>query len=204
MFEETNHVYVSGEMLTLPSFSHCVYGEKFMNFSLGVNRLSGNEDELPILISERILPKSLNIGTHLSIVGQIRSYNQHCERKNKLIISVFTKEIMLDDFTDRTLDCNECELVGYICKPVVYRKTPFLREISDILLAVNRNYGKSDYLPCIAWGRNARYANSLSVGQKLCLNGRLQSRNYKKVLENGVIEERIAYEVSCSLIYSID
>lgn len=204
MFEETNHIYVSGEALTLPSFSHCVYAERFMHFTLGVSRLSGNEDKLPVLISERIIPDGLTIGTHLSIVGQIRSYNQHSEKKNKLIISVFAKEIAIDEFSDRTLDSNECELVGYICKPVVYRKTPFLREISDILLAVNRNYGKSDYLPCIAWGRNARYANSLSIGQKLCLSGRLQSRNYKKIMENGIIEERIAYEVSCSLIYSID
>ncbi|MDD5981439.1 MAG: single-stranded DNA-binding protein [Clostridium sp.] len=201
MSETTNYIYVSGEAATLPEYSHSMYGENFFSFFLSVRRLSGTEDMVPVLISERIIPQSIDTpGAHFSIIGQIRSYNKKTPGGSKLVISVFAKEIIRDADSDRDADCNECELTGFVCKPVIYRTTPFSREISDVLLAVNRNYGKSDYLPCIAWGRNARYLSNVSVGDKLGVSGRLQSRDYKKTLENGVVENRTAYEVSCSSV----
>lgn len=205
MSENTNYIYLSGVISSPPEFSHSIYGENFYRLFLSVKRLSGVEDTVPVTVSERILPSAaVEIGTHFSVIGQVRSYNQRNSSGSKLIITVFAREMIQDTCADRDADCNECELLGFICKPVIYRTTPFSREISDVLLAVNRNYGKSDYLPCIAWGRNARYLNKLTVGSELSVIGRLQSRDYKKLLDNGEIETRIAYEISCSSLELIE
>lgn len=205
MSENTNYIYISGVISSPPEFSHSLYGENFYRFFLSIRRLSGIEDNIPVTISERILPQSAEkLGAHFSVIGQIRSYNKKCTNGNKLIVTVFAKEIIQDVSIDRDADCNECELVGFICKPVIYRTTPFSRQISDVLLAVNRNYGKSDYLPCIAWGRNAHYLNTLTVGSELSIVGRLQSRDYRKLLDNGEIEMRTTLEVSCSSLELVE
>ncbi len=197
MSETNNYIYVSGVISSPPEFSHSIYGEKFYRLFLNIKRLSEVEDRIPVTISERIMPDAARgIGAHFSIIGQIRSYNQKTANGSKLLITVFAKEIIHDMSSDRDTDCNECELTGFICKPVIYRTTPFSREISDVLLAVNRNYGKSDYLPCIAWGRNARYLKKLTVGNELSITGRLQSRDYRKLLDNGQMENRTEYKIS--------
>ena len=201
MSESSNNIYISGLCMSAPELSHTVYEENFYRFFIGVRRLSGAEDVIPVTVSESILAvRPVMVSFHYTIVGQIRSYNLHSENGSKLLISVFAKELYSDSSNDRSLDCNRCELTGFICKDVTYRTTPFAREISDVLIAVNRRYGKSDYLPCIAWGKNARKLSMLSVGDEIYLEGRLQSREYIKTLPDGSTENRIAYEVSCSTV----
>lgn len=187
-----------GKVASEKKYSHEIYGEKFYIFNLEVVRLSSTVDIIPITISERLLTGiNLEMGKSLKIEGQFRSYNNYENEKNKLILTVFAKEIAEANLEENKEEVsNEVKLVGYICKKPIYRQTPFGREIADILLAVNRAYNKSDYIPCIAWGRNARFCENMEVGTEVRLTGRVQSRIYEKKHEDGTVEERVAYEVS--------
>ncbi|MBR3299504.1 MAG: single-stranded DNA-binding protein [Clostridia bacterium] len=199
MFENLNSIELIGTVASPVEYSHSICGEAFYHTKLAVRRLSGTEDCLPVTISERLLGSmEAECGMRFYVHGQIRSYNQRSERGNRLIITVFAREIRPAD--EGEADRNEAELSGYICKEVIYRKTPFEREIADILIAVNRRYNKSDYLPLIAWGRNARFLSDAPIGTELSIVGRLQSREYKKLLEDGTEQTRTAYEVSCSAV----
>ncbi len=197
-----NRVYLCGKVMSEPRFSHEVYGEGFYEVMLEVDRLSDQKDIIPITISERLFNDSTFVlGNIIALNGQFRSYNKFVDGKSKLMLTVFVRELITPD---ANLNSNIIELTGYICKEPIYRTTPFKREICDCLIAVNRAYNKSDYLPCIAWGRNARFVSGLSVGDKLYLTGRIQSREYQKRLENDTLETRTAYEVSVSKISDRD
>lgn len=203
-YEDNNHLTLVGKVTSDKRFSHEIYGEKFYIFDLSVPRLSGNADVIPVTISERLLTtQDVFIGAKLQIDGQFRSYNSYDNEKNKLILTVFVKDVQFleenqeeEEEARRDVVSNEVILDGYICKKPIYRKTPFGREISDILLAVNRAYNKSDYIPCIAWGRNARFCENMEVGTEVKIVGRVQSRTYEKKFEDGRTEQRVAYEVS--------
>lgn len=204
-----NQITVSGELVSEFSFDHEVFGEKFYTTKLSAERKSGNIDVLPILISERIIDiKREWKGEMVKVYGQVRSYNKHEENKSRLILSVFAREFEEIEFEHEEPgsgnDENNILLDGYICKKPSYRKTPLGREISDILLAVNRPYGKSDYIPCIAWGRNAVYASGLEVGTRLQIEGRIQSREYQKRISDEECETRTAYEVSVSKLVEVE
>lgn len=202
--QTSNNITISGIISEEPIFSHNLFGEGFYVFKISVNRLSKQCDILPITISERLLDiKKIKIGKKVSLSGQIRSYNNYVEeeKRNKLIITVFTRHITIfDDDTKLFSDTNEVFLNGYICKKPIYRTTPFGREISDILLAVNRSYNKSDYIPCISWGRNAKFCENLDIGSNVKINGRLQSRIYQKKISENEIIEKVAYEISITKI----
>lgn len=193
---ETNQTELRGTILTVPEYSHKSYGEVFYCFILGIERKSGYRDEIPVVISERLIWNlNLEPEKRAYILGQIRTYNECLDGKNKLNIVVFAREFhMLDDESD--LDENKVYLEGYLCKPPVRRVSPLGREICDMMLAVNRMYNKSDYIPCIAWGRNAGYAGGLAVGTKIQISGRIQSREYRKKDQEGNIAVKVAYEVS--------
>lgn len=194
--EKNNKVFVSGEIVTNAEFSHEVYGEGFYEMNVLVKRLSGQGDILPITISERLISdKDLKVGVKINALGQFRSYNKLVDGKSKLMLTVFVREL-LDESPMR--NPNSIVLTGYICKPPIYRTTPFNREIADVLIAVNRSYNKSDYIPCIAWGRNARFAKNLAVGEKIAISGRIQSREYQKKITDDDIRTLTAYEVSIS------
>ena len=205
-YEDNNHLTLVGKVTSDKRFSHEIYGEKFYIFDLSVPRLSGNADVIPVTISERLLTtQDVFIGAKLQIDGQFRSYNSYDNEKNKLILTVFVKDVQFleenqeeEEEVRRDVVSNEVVLDGYICKKPIYRKTPFGREISDILLAVNRAYNKSDYIPCIAWGRNARFCENVAVGTEVRVIGRVQSREYEKKHEDGTVEKKVAYEVSVS------
>ncbi|MBO4572913.1 MAG: single-stranded DNA-binding protein [Clostridia bacterium] len=195
--KQNNKVYLRGTVVTEKRFSHEVYGEGFYEMDVSVKRLSGQEDVLPITVSERLIEKEgLTVGSTLSAIGQFRSCNKPVDGKSKLMLTVFVREIVAEDFSPNP---NNIVLTGYICKTPTYRTTPFNREICDLLIAVNRAYNKSDYIPCIAWGRNARFVRNLSVGEKIALAGRIQSREYQKRTEDDV-KTLTAYEVSVSKI----
>ena len=186
---DNNKVYLCGEIATEPVFSHEIYGEGFYDTVLRVKRLSMQEDMIPITISERLInEKNLVVGTSLALRGQFRSYNKLVDGKSKLMLTVFVRELVHENTYSNP---NSIILSGYICKPPVYRTTPFNREIADILIAVNRSYGKSDYIPAIAWGRNARFAGRLEVGDNIKITGRIQSRIYQKKTEEGSVEKTI-------------
>ena len=195
---ENNHLVLVGKVASEKRYSHEIYGEKFYIFNLEVQRLSETVDIIPITVSERLLTTiSLELGNTLKVEGQFRSYNNYENEKNRLILTVFAKEIVEINLEENPEDVsNVVILIGYICKKPIYRQTPFGREIADILLAVNRAYNKSDYIPCIAWGRNARFCQNMEVGTEVRLTGRVQSRMYEKKYEDGTVEERVAYEVS--------
>ena len=200
---ENNSLVLVGKITDEKKFSHEIYGEKFYSFNLSVPRLSGNADTIPITISERLFKEDeLVVDKKVRVKGQFRSYNSYEKEKNRLILTVFAKDIEFLENQDDEVTAskeflsNEVVLVGYICKPPIYRQTPFGREIADILLAVNRAYNKSDYIPCIAWGRNARFCSKMEVGTEVRVIGRVQSRNYEKKHEDGTVEPRVAYEVS--------
>ena len=203
-FLENNSVILIGKVANEKKFSHEIYGEKFYSFDLSVPRLSGNADLIPVTISERLFKEDeLVIDKKMKVEGQFRSYNSFEGEKNRLILTVFAKDVnfLADDeeiVVSKDFISNEITLVGYICKPPIYRQTPFGREISDMLLAVNRAYNKSDYIPCIAWGRNARFCSKMEVGTEIKVTGRIQSRSYEKKHDDGTVEERVAYEVSIS------
>ncbi len=207
---ENNSLILVGRVADDKKFSHEIYDEKFYTFNLSVARLSGNTDLIPITISERLFKDDdLAIGKQIKIEGQFRSYNTYENEKNRLYLTVFVKEFELLEEQDEDIDSkdeltNEISLIGYICKPPIYRQTPFGREISDILIAVNRAYNKSDYIPCIAWGRNARFCSKMEVGTEIKVTGRIQSRSYEKKHEDGTVEERVAYEVSISNLELVD
>jgi primosomal replication protein N len=195
-FNQNNIVKVGGIIISELEFSHEVFDEKFLKFNLEVERISDSKDILPIIVSERLVNKeNIKIGVSCFVEGQFRSYNQIDGNKNKLILSVFAKEILFN--LDNINKINEIVLEGFICKKPVYRKTPLGREISDVLVAVNRTYKKSDYIPCILWGRNAKFSQDLDVGCKVRLTGRIQARNYEKTVDGNVIKQ-VAYEVSVS------
>ena len=198
-----NSVNLVGEIVSDYSYSHEVYGEGFYTVNVDVLRLSDVSDILPVTISERILDRNkFCIGAEVVISGQIRSYNNFLEsdKKNRLILTVFARDIQLFEDETTNKNPNDIFLNGYICKKPIYRTTPFGREIVDLLLAVNRSYNKSDYIPCIAWGRNARFGGNLEVGNNLKVWGRMQSRKYQKKITEDEIIEKIAYEVSvCKL-----
>ncbi len=202
---ESNYLTLVGKVTGEKQFSHEIYGERFYTFKLSIARLSGNADIIPITVSERIITdEMLSEGKKLLVKGQFRSYNSYENEKNKLILTVFAKDVTElkeeveedSEFAKKDSVTNEVVLVGFICKKPIYRQTPFGREIADILLAVNRAYNKSDYIPSIAWGRNARFSQNLEVGTKVKIVGRVQSREYEKKFEDGRVENRIAYEVS--------
>ena len=190
---QNNQVYLSGQIASEPEFSHEIMGEKFYDMTVSVARLSGQNDVIPITISDRLMEGgSFEIGNLIGLIGQFRSYNKIVDGKSKLVLRVFVRELCeCDDNAP-----NVIEIEGYVCKQPVYRTTPFKREIADLLIAVNRAYNKSDYIPAIAWGRNSRYASTFRVGEKIHLVGRIQSRIYQKALDDGSVEERVAYEVS--------
>ena len=217
---ENNYLTLVGKVTSEKRFSHEIYGERFYSFDLLVPRLSGTSDVIPVTSSERLFTDEMMVeGTKLLIKGQFRSYNSYENEKNKLILTVFAKDIEkleeevqeveetenVDEESEETAKkefirkdaiTNEVVLVGYICKKPIYRQTPFGREIADVLLAVNRAYNKSDYIPCIAWGRNARFCQNIEVGTEVKIVGRVQSRTYEKKHEDGTVETRVAYEVS--------
>ena len=194
---ETNKVFLQGTVDSIPEFNHSVKDEDFYSFSLKVLRLSGQNDIIPIIISKKQIEQhKIKQGDCIAVKGQFRSFNKIEGDKRKLILSVFVKEVAEYNENENS---NNIELDGYICKPVIYRTTPFSREICDVLLAVNRNFNKSDYIPCIAWGNNAQLVSKLSVPTKLKLIGRIQSREYIKHLgENQEPITKVAYEVSIS------
>nr|DAX12751.1 MAG TPA: Single strand binding protein [Bacteriophage sp.] len=198
---ENNNVELVGEIVSDFRFSHEVYGERFYLVDVAVKRMSETIDYLPLLISEYLIDVNTNhIGEIIHVTGQFRSYNRHEELKNRLVLSVFVLEIEFIEEETEEMKSNQIILDGYICKDPIYRKTPLGREIADLLVAVNRSYSKSDYIPCICWSRNARHASGLPLGTHLKITGRIQSRDYIKHHSNGEEEERRAYEISASRI----
>lgn len=196
---ENNQVTIMGKVATEFSFSHEVFGEGFYMVEVEVKRLSNSEDRIPLMISERLIDVTQDYtGEYIMVHGQFRSYNRHEEQKNRLVLSVFVREISFMEEEPDGTKTNSIWLDGYICKEPIYRKTPLGREIADLLLAVNRPYGKSDYILCICWGRNARYASGFEVGEHVQLLGRIQSREYVKRISDTETEKRVAYEVSVS------
>ena len=189
-----NKVYVRGEIVSTARYSHEIYGEGFYEMDVMIKRLSGQADVLPITVSERLIQeKDLQVGKTISAIGQFRSYNKLVDNKSKLMLTVFARDIVENE---ENKNPNSITLSGYVCKEPVYRTTPFNREIADVLLAVNRAYNKSDYIPCIAWGRNARFVKNLQVGDFLTINGRIQSREYQKKFSEDDVRTMTAYEVS--------
>ena len=198
---ENNQVSIVGEIISDFQYSHEVYGEGFYMVEVAVSRLSNFSDYIPLMISERLIDTSQSyIGQKVYVTGQFRSYNRHEELKNRLVLSVFVREIEFIEEETEEMKSNQILLDGYICKDPIYRKTPLGREIADLLVAVNRSYGKSDYIPCICWGRNARFAARFEVGVHVQIWGRIQSREYVKRLNEDEVEKRTAYEVSESKI----
>ena len=198
---ENNQVTMIGEIVSEFEFSHEVYGEGFYLVDISVSRLSDSVDYIPLMVSERLVDVTQSyIGETISVSGQFRSYNRHEEKKNRLILSVFVRDLEFVDEIEDDIKSNQIYLDGYICKEPIYRKTPLGREIADLLVAVNRSYGKSDYIPCICWGRNARYASSFEVGSHVEVYGRIQSREYIKKIGEEQTEKRVAYEVSVNKI----
>ena len=196
---ENNQVIMAGEVVSEFVFSHEVFGEGFYMLDIRVKRLSSSYDIIPLMISERLIDVSQDYrGETIQVAGQFRSYNRHEEKKNRLVLSVFVRELGFAEEEIENSRTNQIFLEGYICKSPVYRKTPLGREIADLLVAVNRPYGKSDYIPCICWGRNARYASGFEVGSHIELWGRIQSREYTKKISEEEVEKRTAYEVSVS------
>ena len=203
---ENNYLTLVGKVTGEKKFSHEIYGERFYVFNLEIARLSGNADIIPITVSERLVTdEMLTQGKNLLVKGQFRSYNSYENEKNRLILTVFAKDVVEveepeqqeeNEMVKKDMVTNEVVLIGYICKKPIYRQTPFGREIADVLLAVNRAYNKSDYIPTIAWGRNARFCQNLEVGTKVKIVGRVQSRMYEKKHEDGTVENKVAYEVS--------
>ena len=201
---KNNQVEISGKIVSGFTFSHEIYGEGFYMVDVAVKRLSDLEDMVPVMVSERLVDVTDDLtGATVRVAGQFRSYNSHDEKKNKLVLSVFAREWEFVDESKNT-DANQIFLDGFICKPPVYRKTPLGREVTDLLIAVNRTYGKSDYIPCICWGRNARFVSGFSVGTRLEIEGRIQSREYTKKISETETETRVAYEVSVSKIVEVE
>lgn len=197
-YKDNNIVNIGGRVVIEPEFSHELFEEKFYIFYIETKRLSEYNDKLPVIVSERLIDiSSIKNGIIYKIEGQFRSYNKITEGRSKLVLSIFAKEIEKSD-NEELLTLNDSTFIGYICKEPIYRKTPLGREIADVLIAVNRTYKKSDYIPCILWGRNAKFCETLPVGSMVKLNGRIQSRTYEKKKEDGTVISKVAYEVSIS------
>lgn len=195
---KTNQVYLYGEIVEEATFSHEVYGEGFYEMKVRCERLSGQYDILPITISERLIENGkIGVGQYLNAIGQFRSYNKLVDGKSKLMLTVFIRELLN---IEPQKNPNLIVLTGYVCKEPIYRTTPFNREIADLLVAVNRSYNKSDYVPCIAWGRNARFVKNIGVGERVSLVGRIQSREYQKKIGDDEVKTLTAYEVSINKI----
>ena len=202
---ENNQVIIMGTIISEFKYSHEIFGEGFYMVDVEVQRLSDSTDVIPLMVSERLLDMEQDYrGEKVMILGQFRSYNRHEEKKNRLILSVFAREIEFVDEIEESAKSNQIYLDGFICKEPIYRKTPLGREIADLLIAVNRPYGKSDYIPCICWGRNARFASSFEVGTRCAIWGRIQSREYMKKLSEEQVERRIAYEVSVNKLELVE
>ena len=200
---DTNIVNLCGELEDNLEFSHEIFGEKFYNAKIKINRLSDSSDILPMTISERLIQElDFEKNKHVNVIGQLRSYNKNVGEKNKLILTVFVREIKPID--EENKDPNRIYLDGYICKRPTYRKTPLGREITDLLVAINRPYNKSDYIPSIVWGRNAKFARNLKVGDRIQMWGRIQSREYEKKIDEETIVKKVAYEVSVSKIKKVE
>ncbi|MBO5228949.1 MAG: single-stranded DNA-binding protein [Lachnospiraceae bacterium] len=196
---ENNRVSIIGEVISDFEFSHEVFGEGFYILEVAVSRLSNQYDRIPLMVSERLVDVTQDYrGQMIEVFGQFRSYNRHEGIKNRLMLSIFVRDWNFVGEETETSKTNQIYLEGFICKAPIYRKTPLGREIADLLVAVNRPYGKSDYIPCIAWGRNARFASGFEVGGKIKIWGRVQSREYLKKIDENEGEKRIAYEVSVS------
>lgn len=215
-----NESYANAQMLrgritSDLEYSHINYGEKFYKTYLSVARLSGVEDIIPLIISERFIATAfpdIKAGSYVDVSGQIRTYNDKSNGRMHLHIYVFvtggsmiSEEECEERFTidGEVYSCDSISISGYICKPAVYRQTPSGREIADLIIAVNRKYGRSDYIPCIAWGRNAGYVAQLPVGTAISIKGRFQSRQYTKAISESESESRVAYEISISTIDSV-
>lgn len=202
---ENNQVVIMGTIAGGFTYSHEIFGEGFYMVDVEVQRLSDSADLIPLMVSERLMDVTRDYtGTMVMVTGQFRSYNRHEEKKNRLILSVFAREVEMIEEMGESAKSNQIYLDGYICKEPIYRKTPLGREIADLLIAVNRPYGKSDYIPCICWGRNARFASSFEVGTRCAIWGRIQSREYMKKLSEETAEKRIAYEVSVNKLDLLD
>lgn len=205
---DTNSVRLVGKVASGKVFSHEMYGEGFYIIDLEVPRLSDSVDLLPVTISERLMvDMDLSLDQYVIIEGQLRSYNRYIDNSNRLVLTIFAKDIYIpeeEELTEALRKPNEIYLDGYICKKPIYRTTPFGREITDILIAVNRSYNKSDYIPCIAWGRNARFCEKMLVGDHIKLWGRIQSREYQKKLPTGEVDKKIAFEVSVSKLEYVE
>ena len=196
MEETGNSIHLRGHVCQPLQFGHELFGEQFFVTTLRVPRLSGAEDFLPVTLSERLLiDEPIAAGSVLCLDGQLRSYNKVVEGSGRLLITAFAQRLLPEEDDENP---NRVQLTGALCKAPSYRTTPFGREIADLMLAVNRSYGKSDYIPCITWGRTARYAANLKIGDKVQLVGRFQSRNYQKQLPDGTVLNKVAYEVSVS------
>lgn len=192
---DENRAVLTGTVLAGPEFSHKTYGESFYIITLGVTRKSGYEDCVPLMMSEKLMCGcDITAGEMITVEGQIRTYNRQYDGRNHLMIVIFAKSWEYVN-ADSEME-NNVLLEGFVCKETVRRTSPLGRELCDIMLAVNRMYNKSDYIPCIAWGRNAIFAGELNVGDKIYIEGRLQSRKYRKYDENGMPMEKTAYEVS--------
>lgn len=202
---ENNRVSILGEIVSEFRFSHEVFGEGFYIVDVAVSRLSDMYDTIPLMVSERLVDVKQNLtGKLVEASGQFRSYNRHEGNRNKLVLSIFVREWQIVEENLENGKTNQIFLDGFICKAPVYRKTPLGREISDLLIAVNRPYGKSDYIPCIAWGRNARFASKFEVGGRIQIWGRVQSRDYVKKISEEETEKHTAYEVSVSKLEYIE
>ncbi|AOY76230.1 single-stranded DNA-binding protein [Clostridium formicaceticum] len=201
----SNMVTLVGKILGEKEFSHEIYGEGFYLYTIEIPRLSDSCDYLPLTVSERLLVDiDLQAGAVIKVEGQLRSYNKFVSGNNKLILTIFARDIVMTDNEEEIKNPNQIYLDGYICKQPIYRETPFGREITDLLVAVNRSYNKSDYIPCIAWGRNARFSSKLEVGDRVRTWGRIQSRQYQKKLQDGAVLNKVAYEVSISKMESVE
>ena len=202
---ENNQVVVMGTIVSDFVYSHEIFGEGFYMVDVEVERLSDSSDVIPVMVSERLLNVDEDYkGYKIAVTGQFRSYNRHEEKKNRLILSVFAREVEFINEIEESSKSNQIYLDGFICKEPIYRKTPLGREIADLLIAVNRPYGKSDYIPCICWGRNARFASNFTVGSRCAIWGRIQSREYMKKLSEEEAVKRVAYEVSVSKLELMD
>lgn len=201
---DNNQVTLTGKVVSDFTFSHELYGEKFYEFNLEIPRLSDTTDILPLTISERLITDKLVPGVFVDVIGQLRSYNNYKGSGNKLKLTIFARTIVILEGESENKNPNQIILNGFICKQPICRKTPFGREIADLILAVNRSYNKSDYVPIITWGRNAKFSEQLKVGDNVKIWGRIQSRPYEKKLEDGTTVQKIAYEVSVSKMEIVD
>jgi len=202
---DNNQVTIMGKVVSEFTFSHVIFEEGFYTVDIEVERLSDSSDVIPLMVSERLINVTSDFREkYVMVSGQFRSYNRHEDNKNRLVLSVFVREVEFVEETPENVKTNQIYLDGYICKEPVYRKTPLGREIADLLLAVNRSYGKSDYIPCICWGRNARFASTFEVGGRYGIWGRIQSREYVKKISEAEPKKKVAYEISVSRLEKLE